>query len=118
MTFYMPAMELDEDESNIQQWKELMEFYLEDLLWMLNVPHHVFWSVLVHSPQFRKESLQSFLMRAPRCYDPNFNKILTNETIGPLYRKIYVSVFKIFIRICTFKESKVRYHVLECLIPL
>ncbi len=107
--FYLPSCKtLLEDEASLLTWLDYMEMYSKDLKWLLTVPHHQFWSVIVHSPEVPQVVLQSFLLRAPQWFDKEFQVYLDHEVIGPKYQEIYSLVFRLFMRLCTFKESKVK----------
>lgn len=109
--FYLPSCKtLLEDESAVLVWLELMDMYCTDLKWLLAAPHHQFWSVMIYSPGVPQTVLQTFLLGAPQWFDKQFQVYLEHETICPKYQEIYSLVFRVFMRLCTFKESKVSRH--------
>jgi hypothetical protein len=84
-----------------------MEVLISDLKYFLSLPHHEFWSVMVHVKEIPQDILYSFRIKAPRFYDPTYLIYETHELIWPIYKTIYVLVFRIYMRLATFKESPV-----------
>lgn len=106
--FYLPSCKtLLEDEATLLTWLDYMDMYSKDLTWLLTAPHNQFWSVMVYSPEVPQVVLQSFLLRAPQWFDKDFEAYLVHDIIGPKYQEIYGLVFRVFLRLCTYKESKV-----------
>lgn len=104
----MPKLEsLAEDPSLVEDWREHMEILRDDLKWLLTLPHHKFWSVFIYSAGLSDEVLPSFLLRAPRFFDFEFIGYQNHPVLAPLYNDIYLLVFRIYMRLATFKESKV-----------
>ena len=111
--FFLPNLEsLKEDPSLIEDWKEHMDILREDLKWLLKLPHHKFWSVFIYSLGLSDDVLPSFLMRAPRFFDFEFAGYQSHPVISSLYNEIYYLFFRIYLRLATFKESKVS-HVIQ-----
>ncbi|CAG7719051.1 unnamed protein product [Allacma fusca] len=106
--FYMPRVELlsSNDKLVYQEWEESMNIYRMDLIWLLKLPQYKFWSFLIFSKKIANPLLSSFLLRAPRPYDIHLRDYQRNEFIWPLFSEIYGLVFRVFLRICVFKESK------------
>ena len=94
------------DETALLEWMESMDVYRSDLLWLLKLPHHKFWSFMIYSKS-RETLLSSFLLRAIRPHDVNFDEYQTSELVWPIYCEIYSLIFKVFMRICVYKESPV-----------
>ncbi|KAG1697707.1 Activating signal cointegrator 1 complex subunit 2 [Nymphon striatum] len=80
MTYFAHPDEND-DQEVVDEWKEMTEYIREDLDWLLELPHHRFWSQMKFDigPH---QLLVSFLNHAPRYFDiklpedPEIKKII------------------------------------------
>lgn len=111
--FTLPSPHTVLEEGVVERWVGLMEVMLDDLRWLLQLPHHQFWSVLVYCPPLREQVLASFLKRAPRFYDPNYAFYEAHPTLWPVYKEIYLLVFRVYMRMATYKESKVKKGLIK-----
>ncbi|XP_018015694.1 activating signal cointegrator 1 complex subunit 2 [Hyalella azteca] len=93
----------------LDAWLEQIEFFRQDLEWMLALPHHKFWSELIYSRKIHK-CLVSYLSQAPRWYDEGYlnimNDIQHRNIIGPVLLSVHKLVFLVHLRMSTYKESK------------
>jgi len=83
-----------------ESWLELIHILYDDLYWLLQLPHHKFWSQIIKSKK-PVLCLTSFLQEAPPVYcdkiAPKSEKILNK--LGKL-------VFVIYLRLSTSKEDE------------
>jgi len=92
-----------EDRVIRDQWLERMDYIQADLHWLLRLPHQRFWSqVAFHLPLH--ETLDSFLKNAPRAFD--LHDMLVTEEMRSIHEQVERSVFMVYLRMATFKESK------------
>lgn len=100
----------NEDGSEIEgakdYWLEIVNYIIEDLNWLLNLPFYQFWSNIVYNTSIM-DTLVSFLQEAPPFYAlenfPNEPKML--EALENLRRNILI----VFARLCTNKQSPSEY---------
>ncbi|GFR14125.1 activating signal cointegrator 1 complex subunit 2, partial [Trichonephila clavata] len=89
-----------------EEWLELAWFLEEDLHWVLKLPYHRFWSQIVYDESLHK-CLESYLSQAPRYYDlDNLNLM---KGIQNALKKIHKLIFLIYLRMSTYKESKIHH---------
>ncbi|KAK7080972.1 Activating signal cointegrator 1 complex subunit 2 [Halocaridina rubra] len=87
-----------------EMWLESMEYYEEDLRFLLRLQHHRFWSQVVYNEDVHK-CLNSYLMQAQRSYDED----LLDSFSEPVVESIHNLVLLVFLRMSTHKESKEDY---------
>jgi len=104
----LPDVDAVSDEGELMTWMQYMEMLIGDLKWLLELPHYHFWSIVVYCPPLSQEVLQSFIIRAPKFYDVHYEVYQSHEIIWPIYKEIYALIFRVFMRLATYKESKVR----------
>jgi len=92
---------------DLQEWKDSTNYFNADLDWLLNLPHHKFWSQIIYDKTIQT-SLVSFLQDAPRLYSKEIELLKQTDCWG-LYQATYNLVFLTFLRMATYKESKECY---------
>ncbi|XP_043262397.1 activating signal cointegrator 1 complex subunit 2 isoform X1 [Colletes gigas] len=100
----------NEDGSEImgakKHWIEIVKYMIDDLKWLLSLPHYRFWSNIVYNTSIIN-SLVSFLQEAPPFYAlesfPNYPEML--KLLETLRRYVLV----VFSRFVTNKESTGEY---------
>ncbi|TGZ50248.1 activating signal cointegrator 1 complex subunit 2 [Temnothorax longispinosus] len=100
----------DEDGSEIvgakDRWLEVVNYIIEDLNWLLDLPFYRFWSNIVYNASIM-DTLVSFLQEAPPFYTlenfPAEPKML--EALENLHHNVLI----IFARLCTNKKSPGEY---------
>ncbi|XP_072048845.1 activating signal cointegrator 1 complex subunit 2-like [Amphiura filiformis] len=90
------------DVASLEEWNERLSFLEEDLHWLLKQPHHLFWSQVVFDETLQ-QSLDSYLHKAPRPYDPD---VELPDHLSEKHRCIHRLIFMVFLRMATYKESK------------
>ncbi|XP_013140995.1 PREDICTED: activating signal cointegrator 1 complex subunit 2 [Papilio polytes] len=86
----------------VDAWIMKMKVYLEDLKFLLALPHHRFWSTILYHTSCM-DALVSFLQEASPPYMPPHE----NKDVQKLYEEIRRLVLIIFSRLITNKESKI-----------
>lgn len=86
----------------VEEFLERANFIASDLDWLLSLPHDKFWCQVIFDETLQK-SLDSFLRYTPRQYDGLEN---SNLAIADMQKRLHRSVFMIFLRMSTHKESK------------
>ncbi|XP_011148147.1 activating signal cointegrator 1 complex subunit 2 isoform X2 [Harpegnathos saltator] len=100
----------DENGSEIvgykEYWIELINYIIEDLTWLLNLPFYRFWSNVIYNTSII-DTLVSFLQEAPPFYALETFPAIP-EMLEAL-EKLRYNVLMIFIRLVTNKESLTEY---------
>ncbi|CAG0891869.1 unnamed protein product [Darwinula stevensoni] len=93
-----------EEEDMKAEWLENARYLLEDLGFLLSLPHARFWSRVVQDQELHN-SLESFLNQGPRDYDLSVpeSDIEVEHVVMALSRRVFI----VFIRMATYKESGV-----------
>lgn len=89
----------------IDEWIKDTTVFNEDLLWLLQLEHHRFWSQLIYDPN-AIQSVLSYLQEATPCYTP-ISAVTSNESVLKLYGSVLKNVVTIVCRLVTNKESDV-----------
>ncbi|KAA0716762.1 Activating signal cointegrator 1 complex subunit 2 ASC-1 complex subunit p100 [Triplophysa tibetana] len=87
----------------VEEFLELAQFISEDLEWLLTLPHDKFWCQVVFDESLQR-CLDSFLKHTPRGLDPS--GLSSTPAVANMQRSIHRSVFMVFLRMATHKESK------------
>ncbi|KAL0268218.1 UNVERIFIED_CONTAM: hypothetical protein PYX00_010244 [Menopon gallinae] len=91
-----------------ETWLELAGFVIEDLEWLLQQKHHIFWSHMIFSKE-AQQLLVTFLQEAPPYYlRSEFPK---DEKMEKALKKIEHLVFLVFVRLSTVKESETDFVI-------
>ncbi|KAJ7993740.1 hypothetical protein DPEC_G00257820 [Dallia pectoralis] len=99
---YKPPPE-DSSPAQVEEFLEYGRFIMEDLDWLLNLPHDKFWCQVVFDESLQK-CLDSYLCHAPRGLDPS--SLPSSPALSEMQRSIHRAVFMTFLRMATHKESK------------
>ncbi|XP_051981085.1 activating signal cointegrator 1 complex subunit 2-like [Xyrauchen texanus] len=99
---YKPPPE-DGTSALVEEFLELGHFISEDLEWLLALPHDKFWCQVVFDESLQR-CLDSYLRHAPRSLDPAC--LSSTPALADMQRNIHRSVFMVFLRMATHKESK------------
>lgn len=97
----------------IEEWVKDTTVFNEDLLWLLQLEHHRFWSQVI----FDRHAIQavlSFLQEATPCYTP-ISAVTSNESVLTLYGSVLKNVVTIVCRLVTAKESDVDWITKDAL---
>ncbi|XP_048100494.1 activating signal cointegrator 1 complex subunit 2 [Alosa alosa] len=86
-----------------EEFLEQAQFISEDLDWLLSLPHDKFWCQVVFDESVQR-CLDSYLSYAPRSLDVTLS--LSSPAVADMQRCIHRSVFMVFLRMATHKESK------------
>uniref|UniRef100_T1JAJ9 CUE domain-containing protein n=1 Tax=Strigamia maritima TaxID=126957 RepID=T1JAJ9_STRMM len=86
-----------------EEWMDKMKFLKDDLDWLLQLPHHRFWSQAVYDHGLR-QCLSCFLSHCPRYFDPP-NSNITND-MKKMLEEVARGVFFVHLRMATYKENK------------
>ncbi|XP_072443474.1 activating signal cointegrator 1 complex subunit 2 isoform X1 [Chiloscyllium punctatum] len=86
----------------VEEFLERANFIANDLDWLLALPHDKFWCQVIFDETMQK-CLDSFLHYTPRQYDEFVNP---NPAVEEVQKHLHRSVFMIFLRMSTHKESK------------
>jgi len=108
----MPSLSSDDNlnSSEVKTWCTYMEEVLiPDLKWLLSLPYHRFWSVLVHVKPLGSDVLRSFRVRAPRFYDRGYEGLQGHPQLWRIYKHVFVLVFRVYMRLALYKESGENY---------
>ncbi|XP_055939628.1 activating signal cointegrator 1 complex subunit 2-like isoform X1 [Argiope bruennichi] len=108
---FKPPLELNDTGQDFsaaeeEEWLEMAWFLEEDLHWVLKLPYHRFWSQVIYDESLHK-CLESYLSQAPRYYD--LDSLHLKEEILQALKKIHKLVFLIYLRMSTYKESKMHH---------
>lgn len=87
----------------VEEFLEHAQFISEDLDWLLALPHDKFWCQVVFDESLQG-CLDSYLRHAPRGLDPS--GLSSSPAVADMQRNIHRSMFMVFLRMATHKESK------------
>uniref|UniRef100_A0A673H2T5 Activating signal cointegrator 1 complex subunit 2 n=1 Tax=Sinocyclocheilus rhinocerous TaxID=307959 RepID=A0A673H2T5_9TELE len=87
----------------VEEFLENAQFISEDLEWLLALPHDKFWCQVVFDESLQR-CLDSYLRHAPRGLDAS--GLSSSPAVADMQRNIHRSVFMVFLRMATHKESK------------
>ncbi|XP_057180698.1 activating signal cointegrator 1 complex subunit 2 [Triplophysa rosa] len=87
----------------VEEFLELAQFISEDLEWLLALPHDKFWCQVVFDESLQR-CLDSYLRHTPRGLDPS--GLSSTPAVANMQGNIHRSVFMVFLRMATHKESK------------
>lgn len=87
----------------VEEFLEHAQFISEDLEWLLALPHDKFWCQVVFDESLQG-CLDSYLRLAPRGLDPS--DLSSSPAVADMQRNIHRSMFMVFLRMATHKESK------------
>uniref|UniRef100_A0AAY4CU71 CUE domain-containing protein n=1 Tax=Denticeps clupeoides TaxID=299321 RepID=A0AAY4CU71_9TELE len=93
---------VDSSAAHIEEFLEHAHFVSEDLEWLLSLPHDKFWCQAVFDESLQK-CLDSYLRHAPRALEP---PSCSSLAVAEMQRSVHRSVFMVFLRMATHKESK------------
>ncbi|XP_076125813.1 activating signal cointegrator 1 complex subunit 2 [Alosa pseudoharengus] len=99
---YKPPPEKNSS-AQTEEFLEQAQFISEDLDWLLSLPHDKFWCQVVFDESVQR-CLDSYLSYAPRSLDVTLS--LSSPAVADMQRCIHRSVFMVFLRMATHKESK------------
>lgn len=99
---YKPPPE-DSSPAEVEEFLEQGRFILEDLEWLLALPHDKFWCQVVFDESLQR-CLDSYLRHAPRGLD--LAALPSSPAVAEMQRSIHRVVFLTFLRMATHKESK------------
>ncbi|KAG7234261.1 hypothetical protein INR49_003323 [Caranx melampygus] len=99
---YKPPAE-DGSPAEVEEFLEYARFILEDLEWLLALPHDKFWCQVVFDESLQR-CLDSYLRHAPRGLD--LAALPSSPAVAEMQRSIHRMVFLTFLRMATHKESK------------
>ncbi|KAJ8385956.1 hypothetical protein AAFF_G00177770 [Aldrovandia affinis] len=89
--------------AQVEEFLEHAQFIIDDLDWLLALPHDKFWCQVVFDESLQK-CLDSYLRHAPRGLDPA--AIPASPAVADMQRRLHRSIFMTFLRMATHKESK------------
>ncbi|KAM4616668.1 activating signal cointegrator 1 complex subunit 2 [Polymixia lowei] len=89
--------------ADVEEFLDHGKFIVEDLEWLLALPHDKFWCQVVFDESLQK-CLDSYLRHAPRGLDPA--AMPSSPAAADMQRCIHRAVFMTFLRMATHKESK------------
>uniref|UniRef100_A0A8C7Y7K3 Activating signal cointegrator 1 complex subunit 2 n=1 Tax=Oryzias sinensis TaxID=183150 RepID=A0A8C7Y7K3_9TELE len=89
--------------AEVEEFLELARFLVEDLEWLLSLPHDRFWCQVVFDESLQR-CLDSYLHHAPRSID--LGGAPASPTVAEVQRSLHKLVFLTFVRMATHKESK------------
>ncbi|KAM4708013.1 activating signal cointegrator 1 complex subunit 2 isoform 2-T2 [Discoglossus pictus] len=93
------------DPALTEEFLERAGFIIQDLQWLLALPHDLFWCQVIFDESLHK-CLDSFLSSAPRKYDQPFS---FPSTVQCPQDELHRLVFLTLLRMSTCKESKDHY---------
>ncbi|XP_058492401.1 activating signal cointegrator 1 complex subunit 2 [Solea solea] len=99
---YKPPPE-DGSPAEVEEFLEFARFIIEDLEWLLALPHDKFWCQVVFDESLQT-CLDSYLRHAPRSLD--LTALPSSPAVAEMQRSIHRMVFLTFLRMATHKESK------------
>ncbi|KAF6738981.1 Activating signal cointegrator 1 complex subunit 2 [Oryzias melastigma] len=100
---YRPPPESGSSAAEVEEFLEHARFMVEDLEWLLSLPHDRFWCQVVFDESLQR-SLDSYLHHAPRSIDLSGGPAST--AVAEVQRSLHKDVFLTFVRMATHKESK------------
>ncbi|KAL2092131.1 hypothetical protein ACEWY4_011929 [Coilia grayii] len=106
---YKPPPEQNSS-AQIEEFLEQAQFISEDLDWLLSLPHDKFWCQVVFDESLQR-CLDSYLSNAPRSLDMELP--VSSPAVADMQRCIHRSVFMVFLRMATHKESKENFITSE-----
>eukprot|EP00117_Sycon_ciliatum_P046680 scpid30761/ scgid33409/ Activating signal cointegrator 1 complex subunit 2; ASC-1 complex subunit p100; Trip4 complex subunit p100 len=95
-----PQSRGDGSQAATDEWLERAEFILEDVNWLLQQSHELFWCQVVFDKSLHK-LLDTFLASAPRPSDP----IQLPKPVLDTQAKLHQRMFMVFLRMATHKEG-------------
>ncbi|XP_062873981.1 activating signal cointegrator 1 complex subunit 2 [Trichomycterus rosablanca] len=99
---YKPPPDADSP-AQVEEFLEHAQFIAEDLDWLLGLPHDKFWCQVVFDESLQR-CLDSYLRLAPRGIDSSCLSL--SPAVSNAQRLLHRSVFMVFLRMATHKESK------------
>lgn len=87
----------------IEEFLEQARFIIEDLEWLLSLPHDRFWCQVVFDESLHR-CLDSYLQLAPRGSD--VSSLPSSPALAEVQCSLHRAVFMTFLRMATYKESK------------
>ncbi|XP_032373075.1 activating signal cointegrator 1 complex subunit 2 isoform X2 [Etheostoma spectabile] len=102
---FVPYKSPPEDGSpaEVEEFMEHAKFIVEDLEWLLTLPHDKFWCQVVFDDSLQR-CLDSYLRQAPRGLD--LASLPSSPAVADMQRSVHRAVFLTFLRMATHKESK------------
>lgn len=91
----------------LEEWCEQVTYIIDDLQWLLKLTHYRFWSQVAFDDTLHK-CIHSYLSNAPRHYDMK-NLLTLQERMSTLLEKLHQLVFFVYLRMSTYKESKISH---------
>ncbi|MBN3309281.1 ASCC2 protein, partial [Amia calva] len=88
--------------AEVEEFVELSQFIVEDLDWLLALPHDKYWCQVVFDESLQK-CLDSYLCMAPRGLD---SALYTSPAVADMQKRLHRNIFMTFLRMATHKESK------------
>ncbi|XP_051174553.1 activating signal cointegrator 1 complex subunit 2 [Leptopilina boulardi] len=85
-----------------EHWMEIVNYIIDDLIWLLKLPYFRFWSNIIHNTSIM-EMLISFLQEAPPYYA--LDDFPNSHDVREILNKLRHYVLLIFARLVTNKES-------------
>ncbi|XP_067006112.2 activating signal cointegrator 1 complex subunit 2 isoform X1 [Anabrus simplex] len=108
--FYTPPPQQESDGSFLlgakENWLDTMEFFCQDLEWLLHLEHYRFWSQIVFD-QAAMDMVLSFLQDSYPFY--MISEFPCDEEMWKMYQNIHRLIFLIINRLATHTESKTDY---------
>ncbi|XP_042637863.1 activating signal cointegrator 1 complex subunit 2 [Orycteropus afer afer] len=98
---YKPPPE-DNIPTLVEEYLERATFIVNDLDWLLALPHDKFWCQVIFDETLQK-CLDSYLRYVPRKFD---EWVAPGPEVADLQKHLHRSVFLTFLRMSTHKESK------------
>lgn len=89
--------------AELEEFLEQARFIIEDLEWLLSLPHDRFWCQVVFDESLHK-CLDSYLQLAPRGSD--VSGLPSSPALAEVQCSLHRAVFMAFLRMATYKESK------------
>ncbi|XP_019714611.1 activating signal cointegrator 1 complex subunit 2-like, partial [Hippocampus comes] len=97
------ALSADACPAEVEEFLERGRFILEDLEWLLGLPHDKFWCQVVFDRSLQN-CLDSYVHHAPRSLD--LASAPSSPAVAETQRSLHRAVFFAFLRMATHKESK------------
>lgn len=89
--------------AELEEFLEQARFIIEDLEWLLSLPHDRFWCQVVFDESLHR-CLDSYLQLAPRGSD--VSGLPSSPALAEVQCSLHRAVFMTFLRMATYKESK------------
>ncbi|KAG7220482.1 hypothetical protein INR49_018201 [Caranx melampygus] len=102
---YKPPAE-DGSPAEVEEFLEYARFILEDLEWLLALPHDKFWCQLSAEARHKSEEKVPGLVPASRPRGLDLAALPSSPAVAEMQRSIHRMVFLTFLRMATHKESK------------